>query len=174
MAASSFTGWSVGRRHCIGDGSQRQLTIVIGPPPGEGRNNARAGHGGPPTRGLDCVRTSVTKEGVFPVELNGGPAIGTSRQAGTMARATSAAPAARNYFHSLDSYSRRPRASRLCALGYLRRRSAPVRNGHGQSTERISTRARARRSARNIMSRCMASAGPDRVGVYRPCRPEVT
>ena len=73
--------------------------------PGEGRNNARAGHGGPPTRGLDFLRTSVTKEGVFPVELNGGPAIGTSRQAGTMARAASA-PAARNYFHSLDSYSR--------------------------------------------------------------------
>src|SRR5678816_1518456 len=42
------------------------ITIVIGPPPpGEGRNNARAGHGGPPTRGLDCLRTSVTKEGVF-------------------------------------------------------------------------------------------------------------
>ena len=173
MAASSFTGWSVGRRHCIGDGPQRQLTIVIGPPPGEAGITHGPATAGLRRGGLDCVRTSVTKEGVFPVELNGGPAIGTSRQAGTMARAASA-PAARNYFHSLDSYSRRPRASRLCALGYLRRRSAPVRNGHGQSTERISTRARARRSARNIMSRCMASAGPDRVGVYRPCRPEVT
>ncbi len=112
--------------------------------------------------------------GSIPCRVERGTCHGTSRQVGTMERATSAAPAARNYFHSLDSYSRRPRVSRLCALGYLRRRSAPVRNGHGQSTGRISTRARARRSARNIMSRCMAPAGPDRAGVYRPCRPEVT